>query len=88
MERDGIEISADREPLPADYLEELDCDEGLTEAQRLELLSVLFDIMKGFVLMGHGMEPVNKLIESFESSARGEDPVVECEHDKNGEGDA
>lgn len=88
MERDGIEISADREPLPADYLEELDCEDGLTEEQRLELLGILFEIMKSFVLMGYGMEPVNKLIESFEISARGKDPVVEFEHEENGEGDA
>ena len=52
MERDGFEISADREPLPADYLEELDFEDRLTEEQRLELLGILFEIMKSFVLMG------------------------------------
>ena len=88
MERDGFEITAGREPLPADYLDDLNCEDGLTEEQRLELLNILFDIMKSFVLMGYGMEPVNKLVDSFEISARGEDPVIECEHDENGEGDA
>ena len=34
------------------------------------------------------MEPVNKLIETFEISARDKDPVVEFEHEENGEGDA
>lgn len=88
MEKSGLDHSDKTEPMPADYLCEFDDDSELTEAQRLELLAVLFDIMKSFVLMGYGMEPVNKLIETFENSARGEDPMVECEHDENGEGDA
>ncbi len=74
--------------MPADYIDDLDNADGFTEEQRLELLSILFDIMKSFVLMGYGMEPVNKLIESFEISARGEPPMIECEDDKNGDGDA
>ena len=76
MERDGIDFPAKREPMPADYIKDLDNADGLTEEQRLELLNILFDIMKSFVLMGYGMEPVNKLIESFEISARGEPPWV------------
>ena len=74
--------------MPADYIEDLDNADGLTEEQRLELLSILFDIMKSFVLLGYGMEPVNKLVESFEMSASGEPRMIECEHDENGEGDA
>lgn len=88
MEKNGLDHSDKTEPIPADYLCEFDDDNELTEAQRLELLSVLFDIMKSFVLMGYGMEPVNKLIETFEISARDKDPVVEFEHEENGEGDA
>ena len=88
MERDGIDFPAKREPVPADYIEDLDNADGLTEEQRLELLNILFDIMKSFVLMGYGMEPVNKLIESFEISARGEPPMVDFEDDENGGGDA
>ncbi|MEL7197901.1 MAG: hypothetical protein AAGL10_06265 [Pseudomonadota bacterium] len=86
MERDGFDISADREPLPADYIHDLDDADGLTEAQQLELLGILFDMMKSFVLMGYGMEPVNRLLETFEFSARGNDPVIECEHDKKNDG--
>ena len=44
--------------------------------------------MKSFVLMGYGMEPVNKLIESFEISAREEPPMVDFEDEENGGGDA
>ena len=88
MERDGINFPAKREPVPADYIEDLDNADGLTEEQRLELLTILFDIMKSFVLMGYGMEPVNKLIESFEISARGKPPMVDFKDEENGDGDA
>ena len=83
MERDGFDLSADREPLPADYLHDLDETADLTEAQRMELLSILFDIMKSFVLMGYGMEPVNRLLETFELSARDNVPVIEFDDDEN-----
>lgn len=77
MEREGFDLSDKTEPIPADYLDEFDDSDGLTEAQRLALLGVLFDIMKNFVLMGYGMEPVNKLIESFENCARDTAHLVE-----------
>lgn len=83
MERDGFEISGNEEPVPADYIGEFDDDDGLTYEQRLELLEVLFQIMKSFVQMGYGMEPVNKLIEAFENCARDSRDLIEFHDDDN-----
>lgn len=82
MEHDDFNKAARNEPQASDYLEMLDTAE-LTDEQANELLEVLFEIMKSFVLMGYGMEPVNRLLESFENSALGEPPVVEFERDKD-----
>ncbi|APG63109.1 hypothetical protein LPB140_10305 [Sphingorhabdus lutea] len=85
MERDGIDTSTDREPLPADYLSEFD-EDGLTEAQKLELIEVLFQIMKSFVQLGYGMEPVNKLIAEFQKCATSPADLLECKNNPT-EGD-
>ncbi|GAB4575909.1 MAG: hypothetical protein Tsb008_18060 [Rhodothalassiaceae bacterium] len=61
-------------------------DDGLTEAQRLQLVEVLFQIMKSFVLMGYGMEPVNKLIEDFQNCANAEANLLEFEDDDESNG--
>tara|TARA_R110000851_G_scaffold131137_1_gene264893 strand:+ start:164 stop:442 length:279 start_codon:yes stop_codon:yes gene_type:complete len=80
MERDDLGISAGKEPLPSDYLSEID-DEGLTESQKQELVEILFQIMKSFVLLGYGMEPVNKLIEEFQNCANAPADLLELEDD-------
>lgn len=80
MERDDLRISAGKEPLPSDYLNEID-DDGLTESQKQELVEILFQIMKSFVLLGYGMEPVNKLIEEFQNCANAPADLLEFEDD-------
>jgi len=44
-------------------------NENVSEAQAHELLETLLNIMKAYVDMGHGLGPVNRLIESFEKSS-------------------
>ena len=59
-------------PKPSDYISDLKVEDGfedITDAQALEYLQVLFDIMNGFVGIGYGLEPVQKLIKDFENSA-------------------
>jgi len=82
MEQNDFNKAARNEPQASDYLDMLDNAE-LTDEQANELLDVLFEIMKSFVLMGYGMEPVNKLLEGFEKSALGEPTMVEFEYDKD-----
>jgi|GEM_PF-2868794 len=80
MEREDLGISAGKEPLPSDYLNEID-DDGLTELQKQELVEILFQIMKSFVLLGYGMEPVNKLIEEFQNCANAPADLLELQDD-------
>jgi len=80
MKHTKLTQPADSEPRPADYLGTLD-GVDLNEAQELELLNVLFDIMRSFVLMGYGMEPVNKLVDAFECYARESADLVDSKHD-------
>ncbi|GAB5487770.1 MAG: hypothetical protein Pars2KO_13400 [Parasphingorhabdus sp.] len=77
MERDGLDISRTREPLPSDYLPYLEDDDSLTEEQRLELLETLFNIMKSFVMMGYGMEPVDKLVAAFQEAHENNVDLIE-----------
>ena len=83
MDREGFDLSSHKEPVPADYLQEFGDGSELSEAQQLELLGVLFEIMKSFVLMGYGMEPVNKLIETFESCASDTPDLIEFDNDES-----
>ncbi len=85
MERDGFDTATEKEPIPADYLADFD-DDGLTEAQKLELVEVLFQIMKSFVQLGYGMEPVNKLIAEFQKCATSSVDLLEYDEEKK-EGD-
>ena len=69
-------------PKAQDYIEDLkgeDYDE-LSLSEKVELLESLFIIMKSFSDLGHGLDPVNKLIEQFEISS--EEPVLmlDCEN--------
>ncbi len=68
MDRETINAPKINAPKPSDYLEDL-AYEALSESQKLELLETLFQIMKAFVDVGYGMEPVNKLIADFEKCA-------------------
>ena len=79
MDRDGLDISG--EPLPSDCLPYLEDDDSLTEAQRLELLETLFNIMKSFVMMGYGMEPVDKLVAAFQEAHENEIDLLESQDD-------
>lgn len=85
MEREGLDIITHGEPRPADYVADIE-DASLTEAQRLQLVEVLFEIMKSFVLMGYGMEPVNKLIEEFQNRANSRADLLEFEDDDESDG--
>jgi len=64
-------------------MDELD-GEDLTKAQKIELLETLFNIMKAFVDIGYGMEPVNKLIEDFEKCASESSNMIGCKDTKKG----
>lgn len=65
MDHEGLNTPKIIAPKASDYLDDLD-GEDLTEAQKIELLETLFNIMKAFVDIGFDMEPVNKLIAEFE----------------------
>ena len=66
-------------PKAQDYLEDLKGDDydSLSTSEKVKLLESLFIIMKSFVNLGHGLDPVNKLIEEFEISS--EEPVLMIE---------
>ena len=81
MERDGFEISARGKPAPADYLNNFE-DDDLSEEEKLELVSVLFEIMKSFVQLGYGLEPVNRLIAEFQKSVDADVDLLECKDDE------
>lgn len=69
--REAEAISTQTElPQARDYLDDLKGDDydNLTESEKVELLESLVIIMKSFVNLGHGLDPVNKLISEFESS--------------------
>ncbi len=70
-------------PKPSDYLSELANDNDITEAQRIEYLSILFEIMKGFVHLGYGLTPVQNMVESFENAAKEDLILVKCEYDQH-----
>lgn len=68
MDGDDFNKAAKAQLCASDYMDMLD-DDSLTDDEAMELLETLFDIMKSFVLMGYGIEPVNKLIEEFQMCA-------------------
>jgi len=74
-------------PQASDYLEELEGDDynSLSESEKLELLEALFIIMKSYVNLGYGLDPVNKLIAKFENSSNEPIPMVDCEDATDGE---
>jgi hypothetical protein len=68
-------------PQPSDYLDGLDGDD-LTDEQKQELLETLFNIMKSFVMMGHGIEPVNRLIAEFQIRADQPHDLLDCDDNR------
>lgn len=68
-------------PLAQDYLDDLKGDDydSLSEPEKIELLESLFIIIKSFVNLGHGLDPVNKLIAEFETSSETSVPVIDLE---------
>jgi len=72
-------------PQPQDYFECLKGEgyDDLTDTEKLELLESLFVIMKSFVNLGYGLDPVNKLIEEFETSSDTPIPVIDSEDAKD-----
>ena len=54
------------QPCVSDYMDMLDDEDDLSEEQKLELLETLFNIMKSFVMMGYGMEAVDRLVQEFQ----------------------
>jgi len=83
VDQDSLNAPELNTPKPSDYMGELD-GEDLTEAQKIELLETLFNIMKAFVDIGYGMEPVNKLIENFEKCASDSPNMIGCKDSEKG----
>ncbi|MBL4617738.1 MAG: hypothetical protein JKY46_08575 [Robiginitomaculum sp.] len=74
-------------PQAHDYMDCLKDEsyKSLSEAEKIELLESLFIIMKSFVNLGYGLDPVNKLVAEFENSNEEPVPVIECEDATNEE---
>jgi len=83
VDQDSLNAPELNAPMPSDYMSELE-GEDLTEAQKIELLETLFNIMKTFVDIGYGMEPVNKLIEDFEKCASESPNMIGCKNSEKG----
>lgn len=68
-------------PQAQDYTQDLEGEDydSLSTSEKIELLESLFIIMKSFVNLGYGLDPVNKLIEEFENSSEEPVPVIDCE---------
>jgi hypothetical protein len=68
-------------PQATDYIEDFKGDDydSLLESEKVELLEALFVVMKSFVNLGHGLDPVNKLIEEFEISSEITGGMIDCE---------
>ena len=64
-------------PRPSDYLSDLD-GLDMTHAQKNALLETLFSIMKSYVDLGYGLDPVNKLIAQFERAGKPSRILANC----------
>ncbi len=69
------------QPCASDYMDMLDDD--LSEEQKLELLETLFNIMKSFVMMGYGMEAVDRLVHEFQKCNEDDLHLLESGHKAN-----
>lgn len=89
MDNNDFNRAAKDCPQASDYLDMLDDEHDMTEEQKLEMLEALFNIMKSFVLMGYGMEPVDKLVTAFLEADEGRPDLIESKNqtlDNNKEG--
>jgi len=70
-------------PQPSDYLDELD-GEDMSEAQKIEYLTIIFNVMKCFVTMGFGANSIPRLIPETGGNARvsASNPIC-LEHSKH-----
>lgn len=66
------------QPCASDYMDMLDDD--ITEEQKLELLETLFNIMKSFVMLGYGMEAVDRLVSEFEKCSEPDLHLLESDN--------
>lgn len=68
-------------PQAQDYLADMTGEDygSLSQAEKIELLESLFVIMKSFVNLGYGLDPVNKLIGEFQTSS--EQPVAVIDYE-------
>jgi len=73
-------------PQAQDYIEDLKGEDydSLSTSEKVELLESLFIIMKSFVNLGYGLDPVNKLIAEFETSSVEPVGMIDC-HIQSGE---
>lgn len=83
MDGDDFNKAAKAQPCAADYMDMLDDDDDLSEAQKLELLETLFNIMKSFVMLGYGMEAVDKLVHEFQKCNEDDLPLIESDNKTN-----
>lgn len=79
MEHTDFNKAAKNAPQASDYVGLLEGSEDMTEAQQLELLEALFSIMESFVMMGYGIEPVDRLVSAFCNAQDDEQAVVDCD---------
>jgi len=74
-------ISQTDAPQASDYLDDLKGEDydSLSPSEKVELLEALFIIMKSYVNLGYGLDPVNKLIAEFETSTSIPAGMINCE---------
>jgi len=82
MDGDDFNIAAKNgvQPCASDYMDMLDDEDDLSEEQKLELLETLFNIMKSFVMLGYGMEAVDKLVHEFQKCNEDDLHLLESGH--------
>lgn len=87
MESDSILTQSDA-PQASDYLKDMEEEEGydsLSESEKIQMLEALLVIMRSYSNLGHGFDPVNKLIAEFEKTSVEPAPVIDSEDAKDGE---
>lgn len=80
VESDSILTQSDA-PQARDYLKDME-EEGydsLSESEKVQMLEALLVIMRSYSNLGHGFDPVNKLIAEFEKTSVEPAPVINSE---------
>jgi len=83
VDQDSLNAPELNTPKPSDYMSELD-GEDLTDAEKMELLEMLFNIMKAFVDIGYDMKPVSNLISDFEKCAQESSKMLDSQENMKG----